>query len=74
LLGGEYKVQTLEGDEWLSVPAGVSHGELLKIKGKGVPQGRGKRGDLVVKIKIILPQKLSRNAKGLIEKLKEEGI
>jgi molecular chaperone DnaJ len=74
LLGSEYKIQTLEGEEMLSVPQGVTHGELLKVKGKGVPSNQGKRGDLYVRIKINLPQKLSRTAKNLIEKLKEEGI
>jgi len=74
LLGSEYKVQSLDGDENLSIPPGVNHGELLKIKGKGVANNQGKRGDLVVRIKINLPSKISRTAKGLIEKLKEEGI
>lgn len=74
LLGGEYTIQSLDGDEKISVQPGVTHGELLKIKGKGVPMGHGRRGDLFVRIKIILPQKLSRSAKQLVEKLKEEGI
>lgn len=74
LLGGEYKIQTLDGDEMLSIPPGVAHGELLRIRGRGIPTGRGKRGDLFVKIKINLPQKLSRTARSLVEKLKEEGI
>jgi len=74
LLGSEYKIQSLDGEESLSIPPGVNHGELLKIKGKGVASNQGRRGDLVVRIKINLPQKLSRTAKGLIEKLKEEGI
>ncbi len=74
LLGSEYKIQTLDGDENLSVPPGVNHGELLRIKGKGIPNNQGKRGDFIVRIKINLPSKLSRTAKGLIEKLKEEGI
>ncbi|OGC88522.1 hypothetical protein A2419_02155 [Candidatus Adlerbacteria bacterium RIFOXYC1_FULL_48_26] len=74
LLGSEYKVQSLDGEENLSIPPGVNHGELLKIKGKGVANNQGKRGDLVVRIKINLPSKISRTAKGLIEKLKEEGI
>jgi molecular chaperone DnaJ len=74
LLGAEYKLQTLDGEEMLSVPQGVTHGELLSIRGKGIPTARGRRGDLFVKIKIILPQKLSRAAKALVEKLKEEGI
>lgn len=74
LLGGAYKIQTLEGEESLDIPAGVSHGETLKIKGKGVPVARGKRGDLFVKVKIQLPSSLSRSARALVEKLKEEGI
>lgn len=74
LLGSEYKIQSLDGDENLSVPPGVTHGELLRVKGKGVPSNQGKRGDLLVRVKINLPQKLSRTAKNLIEKLKEEGI
>ena len=74
LLGGEYKIASLDGEEILSIPAGVSHGETLRIKGKGVPIGRGKRGDLLVRTKITLPQKLSRTAHNLIEKLREEGI
>lgn len=74
LLGANYKIETLEGSEVLDVPQGVTHGETLVIKGKGVPSARGKRGDLLVKIKITLPNKLSRSARGLIEKLREEGI
>ncbi len=74
LLGADYKVATLDGDEPLTIPQGISHGELIRIKGRGVPQGRGKRGDLFVRIKITLPQKISRSAKNLIEKLREEGI
>lgn len=74
LLGTEYKVKTLEGDISVTIPTGVSHGEVIRLKGKGVPVARGKRGDLLIRIIISLPQKLSKNAKGLIEKLKEEGI
>lgn len=74
LLGAEYNIQTLDGEESLGIPSGVTHGEMLLIKGRGVPTARGKRGDLLVKIRIILPKKLSRSAKNLVEKLKEEGI
>lgn len=74
LLGADYTVSTLDGDQPISVPSGVTHGELLRISGKGVPNNRGKRGDLFIRIKITLPQKLSREAKKLIEKLKEEGV
>ena len=74
LLGSEYTIQTLDGEEKLDIPQGVAHGEVLHVRGRGVPNPRGKRGDLLVKVKITLPNKLSRSAKGLIEKLREEGI
>src|SRR5581483_968852 len=48
LLGAVYKIQSLDGEEAVEIPAGLSHGELIRIKGKGVPYARGKRGDLLV--------------------------
>jgi len=74
LLGGSYTIVTLEGEETVEIPQGVSHGELIKVKGRGVPYARGKRGDLLVRVKILLPSKLSKTAKSFIEKLREEGI
>lgn len=73
LLGNAYTVATLDGNVEIKVPEGVKHGELLRIKGKGVPQGNT-RGDFMVKIHIDIPQKLSRKAKKLIEELRIEGI
>ena len=74
LLGIEYKIATLDGEETLHIPTGVEHGELIRIKGRGVPYGRTSRGDLLVRISIGLPKKLSSEAQGLIEKLKKEGL
>ncbi len=74
LLGAEYRVRTLEGDEPLAIPAGVVHGEVLRIRGKGVPHGRGMRGDLLVRVDIEFPKKLSREARDLVEKLRGEGL
>lgn len=74
LLGAEYLVPSLDGEEKVAVPAGVSHGEVLRVRGRGVPQGRGRRGDLLVRVKITLPSKLSRTARNLVEKLREEGV
>jgi molecular chaperone DnaJ len=74
LLGGEYTIQTLDGDIKVKVPAGVSIGETLRVKNKGVPYDKNKRGDLLIKLTIQIPQKLSRNAQKLIEQLKAEGI
>jgi len=74
LLGGEYTIQTLDGALAVKIPAGVSFGEVLRVKGKGVPVDRGKRGDLLIKLHIDLPAKLSGDAVRLIEELKKEGI
>lgn len=74
LLGGEYTIPTLDGNETVRVQQGVSHGEVIRVRGKGVPHGRGTRGDLLVRIEIDLPKKLSREARALIEKLRTEGL
>lgn len=74
LLGGNYRIETLDGEESLSVPAGVAHGEMLRIRGKGIPLGRGTRGDLLVRVDIEFPKKLSKSARDLIEKLRGEGL
>lgn len=74
LLGATYKLKTLEGNNLeVKIPEGINHNELLRIRDKGVPSSRG-RGDIIIKIKIEMPKKLSRKEKELVEKLKEEGI
>ncbi|NCO62140.1 molecular chaperone DnaJ, partial [Candidatus Kaiserbacteria bacterium] len=37
LLGGSYKVVTLDGEVEIKIPAGITHGEFLRLKNKGVP-------------------------------------
>ena len=74
LLGGEYTIETLDGDIKVKVPAGVAIGEVLRVKGKGVPIEKNKRGDLLIKLNIQIPQKLSRSAQKLVEQLKGEGM
>ena len=74
LLGAKYIVKTLDGNIELKVPKGLKFGEILRIKGKGVPNDRGRRGDILAKVKIDLPQKLSKEAEKIIEKLRGEGV
>lgn len=74
ILGGKRIIHTLDGDMSLKIPKGISNGEILRIKDKGVPvPGRGS-GNLLVKVIIPTPQKLSRKAKKAIEALQEEGL
>ncbi len=74
LLGMTYDLETLDGKIEVKIPEGVSPNEILRVKGKGVPSGRGKRGDILIHVHIKLPHKLSRESKNLIEKLRKEGI
>lgn len=74
LLGGERMIKTLDGDISVKIPERISFGEILRIKGKGVPSERGKRGDILIRVSIETPNKLTKEAKRLIEDLKKEGM
>ena len=74
LLGIEYPIQTLDGEIKVTIPEGVSINEILRVRGKGVPISKSKRGDLLIKLNIKLPSKISRKSRELIEELKKEGI
>lgn len=74
LLGATYTVQTIEGKNLeVKIPELVKDGQLLRVRDKGVPTERGK-GDLLIKVNITRPAKLSKKVKKLIEELREEGI
>ena len=74
LLGAELSLHTLDGVIKVKIPEGVTHGEVLRVKGKGVPSEHGGRGDILIKIHISIPKKLSRDARKAVESLKQEGI
>lgn len=75
LLGGKKHIRTLDGKGIeVTIPMGVSSGQVLRVQGRGVPLRNNDRGDLYIKVDIPLPRKLSRKARKLIEDLKKEGI
>ncbi len=74
LLGGEEKIETIEGSLTIIIPQGIDYGTTLRIRGKGVPNTQGERGDLLVRVKIVMPNKLSKQAHKLIDELKKENI
>lgn len=74
LLGGSYKVETLDGSVNINIPASITHGEMLRIKGKGVPVDGKNRGDFIVKVELVMPKNLTKKAKKLVEELRAEGI
>jgi len=74
LLGLEYPIETLDGEIKVTIPEGVSVNEILRVRGKGVPVSKHKRGDLLIKLNIKMPSKISRKSREIIEELKKEGI
>ena len=63
-LGNEIEIETID-DKKLSVkiPAGTQVGEKLRVRGHGMPTGRGGFGDLYIEIGITIPKKLTDKQK-----------
>ena len=65
-------VPTLKGMEPLDIPPGTQHGEVFKLKGKGLPDVRSYRtGDELVQILIEIPKKLNERQKALLREFAE---
>lgn len=73
ILGAEEKIETLDGFVKVKIPAGIYSGEILRVKERGVPYAKNRRGDLFIKIIIKIPKKLTKRLKELAEELKKEG-
>jgi DnaJ-class molecular chaperone len=72
LLGGEVRVQTLTGTVMLRIPPETQNGRVFRLAGKGLPKFRGDgRGDLFVKVRVVLPSGLSAEAKAAAERFLE---
>jgi molecular chaperone DnaJ len=73
-IGTKINIETLNGEiEKLKIPDGTQNGDILMIRGRGMPNihGRG-QGDLYVEIHVKTPKKLTRRAKKLLEELNDE--
>jgi molecular chaperone DnaJ len=67
-LGANVEVPTLNGPVTLKVPAGTPSGKTFRVKGRGAPR-KGGRGDLLAKVHVDVPEKVSREEKELLRKL-----
>ena len=69
-LGKKIDVQTLAGEVKLSIPPGSQSGQRLRLKHKGMPGGKeSPHGDLLVELKIVVPQNLSAEEEQLMRQL-----
>lgn len=76
-LGGQADFENLDEKLTVKIPEGIQHGEILRIRNKGVPHSRSgshaaeiKRGELMLRVLVKVPTKLSKEQKQLFEKLK----
>jgi molecular chaperone DnaJ len=69
-LGANVSVPTLNGPVKLKIPAGTPSGKTFRIRERGAPQPRkGGAGDLLVTVRVDVPEKLSKEEKDLLRQL-----
>ena len=69
VLGTTVSVPTLDGRVGVKVPAGTIDGRTLRVRGRGVPKRGGGAGDLLVTVKVAVPEKLDDAAVEAVKKL-----
>ena len=75
VLGGKVESPSLEGEPLaVDVPSGTASGTVLRVRGKGLPGLRGGgRGDLMITIRIWVPERVSAEERKLLEELRRLG-
>ncbi len=70
MLGAEIEVPTLDGKVNMKIPPETQTGQLFRLRGQGMPRVRGGgRGDQIVRVKVVLPERLSARERQLFEEL-----
>ena len=74
ILGAEVTVPCLDGDYKIKVEPGTQSGEVVRLRGRGLPSVNGYNGtgDMYVKIAVWVPKKLSREEKAIVESLRDK--
>jgi molecular chaperone DnaJ len=78
-LGGTLTVATLNGSESVELRAGTQPGDVMTVRGAGMPTlGRARRGDLRVVVNVVIPRRLSDEQREMLERfnatLREENL
>ena len=71
-LGAKVEVPTLSGRVAVTVPAGSAGGKALRVRGQGAPKLKGGgHGDLIARIRIVVPERLSEEQRAALERFAE---
>ncbi len=72
-LGTEIAVPTLEGHTWFKIPPGTQSGQVFRLKSRGMPRLKSRyRGDLLIKVNVKVPTRLTEKQRALIRELGRE--
>ena len=71
-LGTKVNVPTLDGQVQMNIPAGSQGGQRFRLKGQGLARRGGGRGDQYVRLRMVLPDKLTSRQRELMEQLAAE--
>lgn len=71
VLGAKVRVPTLEGAVEMTIPAGVSGARAFRLRGKGLPDSHGHRGDILVTPRIVLPKDGDAGLEQLMKRWRE---
>jgi molecular chaperone DnaJ len=73
-LGGELNVPSLDGETPLQISAGTQSGSTYRLRGRGMPSVRGgARGDELVTVHVVVPTKLGKREREILEEYAREG-
>jgi DnaJ-class molecular chaperone len=74
VLGSKIKVPTLEGSVSMTVPPGANGGRAFRLKGKGLPDADGRRGDILVTLRIVLPDDPGPELTEMMRRWRDAGV
>jgi DnaJ-class molecular chaperone len=70
VLGSKIEVPTIDGQVEMAMPAGAQAGQRLRLRGQGLNRRRGGRGDLYVRLKVVVPRHVTDEERRLYEELR----
>ncbi len=70
-LGTETYFETIDGKIFVNIPKGIQSDNKIRVNGKGYRDKKGSRGDLLLRVRIVNPIRLTNTEKELYKKLRE---